>query len=84
MSEGIRATPGLQRLFDKAIPAFCRDCGMLICIAPSKNGVQCKYDVDDKSNPTFVPHKCPSVKLKKAIQVKTKALMRKLFHHPSH
>jgi hypothetical protein len=24
------------------------------------------------------------VKLKKAIQVKTKALMRKLFHHPSH
>lgn len=64
----------LQRLFDTAIPCHCLQCGMLICIAPSRNGVQCKYDLDDKSNPTFTPHKCPGAEIKKQLHQKIKGI----------
>lgn len=47
-----------QRLFNTALPANCRECGVLVCIAPSRNGIQCKFDLDDNSNPTLTPHIC--------------------------
>lgn len=51
-----------QRLFDKGQPGSCLKCGMLVCFAPSKNGVQCKFELDENSNPTFAMHKCPAAK----------------------
>lgn len=42
---------------------------MLICRAPSKRGMWCQYDLDDKSNPTFNPHKCPVAEAKKKARI---------------
>lgn len=57
-----------QRLFDTAMPATCAACGVLVCIAPSKNGVLCRYDLDDDSNPTFTPHKCAVATAKETLR----------------
>jgi hypothetical protein len=45
---------------------------MLIAIAPSRNGVDMRLDVDDQSNPTFTHHKCPTARIKKEIYEKLK------------
>lgn len=64
----IHATPGLQRIFDKAIPARCKDCGMLIAWVPNRNGLQRKCDIDDNSNPTNIAHSCPMTPIKNKIK----------------
>jgi len=57
-----------QRAFDKAHPANCVHCGMLVAIVPSKNGVDVKVDLDEESNPLLAAHKCPMAGFKKKIK----------------
>ncbi len=62
----------LQKITDSARPGFCSACGVLIAIAPNKNGLQEKHDLDDESNPLLALHRCPMRAVKSKAHEKIK------------
>lgn len=49
----------------KDYPGSCQQCGAIVCMRVSKNGVWGKFDLDMDLDPTRKPHRCHVAEVKR-------------------